>query len=220
MGSPHPIRIIIADEHCIFRHGLRRLLETRPGLKIVGETGSAEEAASLVRDLQPDILLLGLGPAGPFPLETLERMAAQGAVVRTILLTGSVDTPDVMSAAIQLGAAGVVPKDSATETLFESIDSVMGGDYWLGRERVLNVVEGVRRFDSARRRLKAFGLTRRELDILRSVVSGFTNKAIAGRLSISENTVKRHLTHIFNKVGASNRLELALFATHHRLVDR
>jgi len=214
------IRIVIAEEYAIFRHGLRRLLETRPGLEIIGESGTGEDAARLVRELAPDILLLGLTGSSAFPLETLERMAADAMPVRTILLTGTVDAPDVMSAAIQLGACGVVPKDSTPEVLFNSIESVMGGHYWLGRECGVNTEAGVRHFDTARRRLKAFGLTRRELDILRSVVSGFTNKAIAGRLAISENTVKRHLTHIFNKVGASNRLELALFAAHHRLVDR
>ena len=219
-ATAQPVRIVIADEHPIFRDGLRWLLETAPGLRVVGETGSGEEAAALVGRLQPDILLLGLATSGPIPLESLEGITAAGASVRTILLTGSVNTFEVMTAALQLGASGVVPKDSAAEVLFKSIDAVMAGQYWFGRECVSDVASSMRRLEHARRRTRAFGLTRRELAIVRSVVSGETNKQIAQQLSISENTVKRHITHIFNKVGASNRVELAVFAAHHQLVDR
>ena len=100
-----------------------------------------------------------------------------------------------------------------------SIDCVMAGQYWVGIERAADVVASVRQLEIARRRARAFGLTRRELELVRAIVNGETNKAIGRRFSISENTVKRHLTHIFNKVGASNRLELAMFAAHHQLVD-
>ena len=213
------VRIVVADEQPIFRDGLRRLLETKPALRIVGEARNAHEAAALVSALNPDILLLSLTASAPFPLEALEQLSAAGVLVRTILLTGSVDTPEVMTAAIQLGACGVVPKDSGTDVLFKSIESVMAGNYWVGRECVSNVPASVRRLETTRRRSRAFGLTRRELEILRSVLSGETNRQIAHGFSISENTVKRHLSHIFDKVGASNRVELARFAAHHRLLE-
>jgi DNA-binding NarL/FixJ family response regulator len=103
--------------------------------------------------------------------------------------------------------------------LFDSIRSVMAGRFWLDREEASGAVPGLRKLEAERRRTKAFGLTRRELEILRAVVAGYTNKEIAERSSLSENTVKSHLTHIFNKSGASNRVELALFAAHHRLLD-
>src|SRR5919204_6724109 len=122
--SVEPVRILVVDEQTIFRHGLRRLLETRPGLFIVGEAATSEQAAALARDLSPHILLLGLGNDGPFPLEALERILAEGLPFKTILLTGSFDAPDVMSAAILLGASAVVPKDSEPEALFKSIDEV------------------------------------------------------------------------------------------------
>jgi two-component system, NarL family, nitrate/nitrite response regulator NarL len=218
--NEEPVRIVLAEEQSIFRDGLRRMLETVPAIRIVGEAGTPQHAAALVRDLAPDILLLSLTASGPVPLEPLERLGAAGLPVRTILLTGSIDTPEVMSAAIQLGACGVVPKDSGPDVLFKSIESVMAGNYWVGRECVLDVAASVRKLDTTRRRTKAFGLTRRELEILRSVLKGDTNKQIAKRFSISANTVKRHLSHIFDKVGASNRVELARFASHHRLLDR
>jgi DNA-binding NarL/FixJ family response regulator len=95
----------------------------------------------------------------------------------------------------------------------------MAGHFWLDREELSGAVPGLRRLEASRRRTKAFGLTRRELEILRAVVAGYTNKEIAEQSSLSENTIKSHLTHIFNKSGASNRVELALFAAHHRLLD-
>ena len=213
------VRIVLVDEHPIFRDGLRRLLETQPGLQIVGEARDSREAAAAVSALDPDILILGFTASAAFPLDELEQINANGRSVRTILLTGTVDTPEVMTAAIQLGACGVVPKDCGPEVLFKSIESVMDGSYWVGRECVSDVPASVRKLETTRRQTKAFGLTRRELEILRSVLSGETNREIARGFSISENTVKRHLSHIFDKVGASNRVELARFAAHHRLLE-
>jgi two-component system nitrate/nitrite response regulator NarL len=211
-------RIVIAGEHPIFRHGLRRLIEAEPGFCIISEIGEGTGAVSLVRELAPDILLLGLTQANGTALAIIRELSADSASTRTIVLTNRVDSPDVM-AAVQLGARGVVPKDSAPDLLFNSIRSVMAGNYWLGQEQLSAVETNLRKFEAARRQTKAFGLTRREIDIVRAVVSGYTNKEIAERSSITENTVKSHLTHIFDKLGASNRVELALFAAHHRLLD-
>ena len=210
--------IVIADEYPIFRDGLRRLLETQPRLRILGETGDGLEVIRLVQDLRPDILLLGLSASPRSLVETFERIAASGTPVRTILLAGAVDSPDVV-AAVQLGAAGVICKDSAADVLFKGIDSVMDGHWWVGDNVVSNVAASLRKLNHARRRAKAFGLTQRELEILRAMMSGCSNKQIASQISISESTVKRHVTHIFDKVGASNRVEVALFAAHHRLLD-
>lgn len=213
-----PVRIVIAGEHPIFRDGLRRLLEAESRFIIVSESGDASAAAALVREFEPDILLLGFATAGRSAVDTLRDLTASSNSARTIILTDRVDSPDVMRA-LQLGARGVVPKDSAPEVLFKSIQTVMDGNLWLGREQVSEAIPGLRKLEAARRRAKAFGLTRREVEILRAVVAGCTNKEIGERFSITENTVKSHLTHIFNKSGASSRVELALFAAHHRLLD-
>jgi len=212
------VGIVIADEYPIFRDGLRRLLETQPRLRILGETGDGLEVIRLVQDLRPDILLLGLSASPRSLVETFERIAASGTSVRTILLAGAVDNPDVVTA-VQLGAAGVIYKDSAADVLFKGIDSVMDGHWWVGDNVVSNVAASLRKLNHARRRAKAFGLTQRELEILRAMMSGCSNKQIASQISISESTVKRHVTHIFDKVGASNRVEVALFAAYHRLLD-
>lgn len=208
------IRVVIADDYPIFRDGLRRLLETAADLRIVGDT-DASGAILLVQTLRPDVLLLGGSAAGT--LEALERTLAAGTAVKVILLPRAVDGPEV-GAALRFGAHGILPKDTTADVLFNSIKAVVAGHYWVGFERATDLADGIRRLGQTNRRAKAFGLTARELEIVRAVMSGETNKAIAQHLAISENTVKRHLTHIFDKVGASTRVELALFATHHQLV--
>lgn len=219
--APHsvPVRIVIADESPIFRDGLRRLLETDARLAMIGETRPGPSAVTLACDTRPDILLLGPASAGCPWLDTLKAIGAAGIPVRTILLAKTIDMFEV-TAALECGAFGVLARDSAAELIFKSIDIVMAGHYWIGDHLATHGVEtSLRRLDQARRRALGFGLTRRELAIVRAVVNGETNKAVARRFAISENTVKRHLMHIYNKVGASNRVELALFAAHHRLLD-
>jgi DNA-binding NarL/FixJ family response regulator len=193
------------------------LLETDPRLRIAGECDSTV-AAVLLRDSEVDILLLGLETARPGSAATLQALPPAGSAVRTIILTDCIDRPDV-ARALELGACGVIPRDSPPEVLFSSIHSVMAGDLWIERDRASEAAPSLRKLEIARRRSLAFGLTRRELEIVRAVIAGCTNKEIAERSAISENTVKSHLAHIFNKLGASNRVELALFASHHRLLD-
>jgi len=217
-GSLSAVRIVIADQQPIFRDGLRRMLEADFGLQVVGESSVGPVAAKLVHSLGADILLLGVSsPSGP-ALEMLMELAVSGAPVRTMLLTGSVSATGVADA-LQLGACGVVPKDAAVEVLLEGIRTVMAGRQWLGHERVKSASAGLHRLKATRRHSKAFGLTQRELDIVRAVTEGRTNKEIATRFSIGLRTVKRHLTQAFNKLGASNRVELAQFVAHHRVLD-
>jgi DNA-binding NarL/FixJ family response regulator len=211
-----PIKVVIADGRPIFRDGLRRLLQTEPCLRIVGETGPGCDAATLVRDLRPDILLVDFAPQTTF--ETLTILAESGAAVRTIILAECVDGAD-LTKALELGARGLVLTDSAADVLFKSIHSVLAGQYWIASDAVVDARAGLRKLDAELRRRRVFGLTPRELEIVRMVVGAFTNKQIGEQLAIGENTVKSHLTHIFNKVGASSRIELAVFAAHHRLLD-
>jgi DNA-binding NarL/FixJ family response regulator len=206
-APPQSVRIVIADEHAIFRHGLRMLLEVETGHRIVGETGDGPIAIALLRVLEPDLLLLGTGNADPFSRHILREIEALGLPVRTILLTGPLDVDD--AANVPGGAAhGVVRKNAAASVLFDSIARVMAGQAAASPGRPADEAAAP----------NAFGLTARELEILRAIVAGQSNKAIALRCSISENTVKRHLVHLFDKMGASNRVELAMFADHHQLV--
>jgi two-component system, NarL family, nitrate/nitrite response regulator NarL len=210
------IRVVIADSRPIFRDGLRQLLETEPCFRIVGETGPGVDAATLVRDLRPDILLLDFAPKTTF--DTLTTLIESGEAARTIILAESVDGAD-LTKALELGARGLVLRDSAADVLFKSIYSVLAGQYWIASDSVVDAPAGLRKLEAELRSRRVFGLTPRELEIVRMVVCAFTNKEIGEKLAIGENTVKSHLTHIFNKVGASSRIELALFAAHHCLLD-
>jgi DNA-binding NarL/FixJ family response regulator len=215
------IRILIADDHPIFREGLRRLLESDGSFEVVGEGQDGGEAVQLAQKLQPDILLLDVSMPRVTGLTALEELSRANHAVRTILLTASIGQSDIVTA-LQLGARGVVLKDAATRLLFKAIRCVVDGQYWVDRESVSDLVQSLRSLMATAQeqtRKKTFGLTKRELEIVGAIVAGNSNKDIAQKFTISEDTVKHHLTNVFNKVGVSNRLELALFAVHHKLVD-
>jgi DNA-binding NarL/FixJ family response regulator len=217
-----PIRVLIADDHPIFRDGLRTLLEHDGAFKVVGEAEDGAQAAQLARELKPDVLLLDLAMPRVPGLDALRDLSSHHDPVRIILLTAAIEKNEMVTA-LQLGARGIVLKDTATKLLFKSIRHVMAGEYWVGRGSVGSLVDALRELTprdlDPHPRKKVFGLTKRELEVVGAIVSGFTNKEIAKNLGLSEDTVKHHVTNIFNKLGVSNRLELALFAVHHKLTE-
>jgi two-component system nitrate/nitrite response regulator NarL len=216
------VRILIADDHPIFRDGLRRLLEAEPDLAVVGEAVDAAEALALTRALAPDVLLLDVAMPKVSGLEALQALADWSAGPQVILLTAAIDKADIIKA-LQLGARGVVLKESATGVLMQAIRIVMQGGYWVGRDSVSDLLRALQSLGSGTERedrLPAFSLTQRELQIVGLVVAAAGNKKIAEALAISEKTVKHHLTNIFEKLGVSSRLELALFAAQHRLTPK
>jgi DNA-binding NarL/FixJ family response regulator len=213
------IRIVIADDHQLFRDGLRRLLESEPDLKVIGEACDGAEAVKLARSLKPDLLLLDLSMPGHPGSEALRELASGSVGVRIIMLTAAIEKHQIVEA-LQLGARGVVLKETSTQLLLTAIHAVMSGEYWVGRERVSNLVQylqNMARASTEETRRKTFGLTPRELEIVSTVVAGYANKEIAESLTISEDTVKHHMSNVFDKLGVSTRLELALFAVNHEL---
>jgi DNA-binding NarL/FixJ family response regulator len=215
---PAPVRILIADDHPLFRDGLRRLLQAQSGFEVVGEASDGDVLLDMVRKTRPDILLLDLSMPRRNGMEVLRELSASRLPVRTLLLTASIEKAQIVQA-LKLGAYGVILKESTTQRLFESIHCVMAGQYWVGRESVTDLVRALRSVappeDAVRRR--EYGLTARETEIVTLVVAGYSNPDIAQRCSISEQTVKHHISNVFDKLGVSNRLELALFAVNHRL---
>ena len=216
--SPQTVRILLADDHPIFRDGLRRLLEAEPGFRVVGEASDGAEAVAMAKKLKPDLLLLDLAMPKHPGLEAVRELGNSDNPPRILLLTAAVEKEQIVEA-LQLGARGVVLKESATQLLLNSIRAVMAGQYWVGRETISNLVEYLRGLlaPPPAPKQKKFGLTPRELEIVSAVVAGYTNKDIAAHYKISEDTVKHHLSNIFDKLGVSTRLELALFAVHQDL---
>jgi two-component system nitrate/nitrite response regulator NarL len=215
----HLVKILIADDHPIFRDGLRRLLESEDGFNVVGEACDGVEAVEFARTMKPEILLLDLAMPRRPGLEALRELSHNSVPVRVILLTAAAEREQIVEA-LQLGARGVVLKDCGTEILMKSIHAVLAGEYWVGREPVSNLLQYLRGLmDSSTKisRQKRFGLTPRELEIVSAVVAGYANKEIAEHFKISEDTVKHHLSNIFDKTGVSTRLELALFAVNQAL---
>ncbi|HVT99578.1 MAG TPA: response regulator transcription factor [Acidobacteriaceae bacterium] len=215
---PSPIRILIADDHPLFRDGLRRLLQAEPGFEVVGEASDGDVLIELTRKTKPDILLLDLAMPRQNGMEVLRELSVSKLPVRTLLLTASIEKAQIVQA-LKLGAYGVITKESTTQRLFDSIHCVMNGQYWVGRESVTDLVRALRSVSPQEKepRARDYGLTTRELEIVTLVVAGYSNPDIAQRCSISEQTVKHHVSNVFDKLGVSNRLELALFAVNHRL---
>jgi two-component system, NarL family, nitrate/nitrite response regulator NarL len=206
------IRVAIVVDHPIFREGLKHLLETYAEFEVVGEGVDGEEALRVVRLTRPDVLLLDLAMLRRDGVDTLSDFPPDAT--RVILLTAAMDAEHVLLA-VQLGARGVVSKESPTQFLIDGIRSVMEGKYVIGSDVVDDFAQVLSRLTAVP--LRPYGLTPRELEIATAVANGECNREVAQRLSISPQTVKGHLTRIFDKTGVSTRLELALFAIDHGL---
>jgi two-component system, NarL family, nitrate/nitrite response regulator NarL len=141
-----------------------------------------------------------------------------GLPTKIIVLTAAVERIQIVQA-LQMGARGVVMKEAATQLLMKAIRTVMAGQYWIGREAVGDIVDYMRTSASGEKPQRNYGLTKREMEILATIVAGLSNKEIARKFTLSEDTVKHHLTNIFDKVGVVSRLELALFAINNHLTD-
>ena len=219
------IRIALADDHPIFRDGLCRLLAMEEDFVVVAQANDGLEVLEVLRQYEPDILLLDLNMPGLSGLATLQRVQAANTKIRVILLTAS-DNQNEFVDALKLGSCGIVPKQTATELLVDSIRRVHAGELWMDSRTTAVVFQ---RFVSpgdlpsqespaAHRDKDRSLLSPREREIVNLTAQGFKNSDMAAKLSLSEQTIKNHLHNIFEKLGVSDRLELALHAVEYRLV--
>jgi DNA-binding NarL/FixJ family response regulator len=224
-SAAKPIRIVIADDHPIFRDGLKQLLLLEPDFQVIAEVGDGDRVLPIVEEHKPDILLLDLKLPGTHGLTILQKMqAASNGITKVIVLTASEDKNEFVQA-MKLGTSGIVLKQSATDLLFKSIRKVYAGEIWLDSDTTAAVMQqfatvnddyGHAATANGRGRERS-PLSQREREIVALVAQGFKNKEMAEKMFISEQTVKNHLHNIFDKLGVSDRLELALYAIHNNL---
>ncbi len=218
LSSKQAIRTLVADDHAIFRDGLRKLLSSTDDIAIIGEASNGADCIKMLAKLKPDILLLDLRMPDKDGLAVLEEVNFDSLPTRVIVLTAAEDDRDVIRA-MRLGARGVVLKQSAADLLVKSIYRVHAGEIWLDNRITAEVMKAfAKSSDGGPRREKPL-LSNREKQIVQLVAQGYRNKEMGEKLFISEQTVKNHLHNIFDKLGVSDRLELALYAIHHRLVE-
>jgi DNA-binding NarL/FixJ family response regulator len=219
------IRIVVADDHPIFRDGLCRLLGLEDDFEVVGLAHDGRQVLDLLEQQEPDILLLDLKMPNLDGLATLQKLQAAKRKTKVIVLTASDDKNEFVQA-MKLGTSGIVLKQTATELLIKSIRKVHEGEIWLDSHTTAAVMRQFASADepglsssssSGPRERERPPLSQREREIVALVAQGFKNKEMAEKMFISEQTVKNHLHNIFDKLGVSDRLELALYAIHHNL---
>jgi two-component system nitrate/nitrite response regulator NarL len=216
-----PIRIVILDSHTLFRAGVRRIIESHPGMEVVGEAGSLGESLEIITNSKPDIILVELNLTGQPELDILSSLVAASEGIRLILVTGTSD-PKVQQKAVEDGVVGVVYKTQPPEILIKAIEKVYAGEVWLERSLIANVLSRLSRNQATSKvdpeTESITRLSEREKEVVRLIGQGLKNKKISTELCISETTVRHHLTSIYSKLGVSDRLELLVYAHRYGLV--
>ncbi len=212
------IRILIADDHPIVRDGLRKLLSLEDDFEVIGEAADGREVLDRVQEMDPDVLLLDLRMPNLDGLSTLQALTQLNKRTKVIVLTASEDKNEFVQA-MKLGCSGIVLKQTAPELIVKSIRKVYGGEIWLDSHTTAAVMRqfaapGDLMPSSSGKTRERSPLSQREREIVQLVAQGYKNKEMAEKMFISEQTVKNHLHNIFDKLGVSDRLELALYAIH------
>lgn len=202
------IRVLIADDHFVVRQGLTTLLVARNGMKVVGEATTGREAVELARNLQPDVILMDMMMPDLDGPQAIACIIEQDPQARILVLTSFGESAKV-SAAVQAGALGYLLKDSSPDDLFHAIRSVYRGNLVLPQELALKLMQPQPAAPSLDQ------LTEREIDVLKLLAQGQSNQDIAKNLVIGTTTVRTHVSSLLNKLGCSNRTQLALFAVQH-----
>lgn len=202
------IRVLLVDDHPIIRSGIRMLLERAPDIVVVGETDRGDSVLSLVERLKPDVVLLDMEIHGKSGVQVASDLQEAGAPVR-ILVLSAYDDDQYISSVLAKGAAGYLTKDQAPEAIIEAVRGVARGEEgWFSR-RAAAQIAALARKDITN---SAMDLTEREQEVLEMLAQGWTNTRIAGEMTVSERTVRFHLSNIYDKLGVSSRAEAIAWA--------
>ena len=212
-------RVVIVDDHTLFREGLRTILGMEADIEVVADAESAEDIVELIWQTQPDVLLLDIRMPQGSGLDAVPAVLRISPRTQVLVLTACDEKEEHMRA-FKLGAKGVILKDSARQTLMQAIHTVCAGQVWVDPRMTNALVEELSHLGpdgAASGGRDENGLTERELEIVRLVASGYKNKEVGATLTISERTVKTHLTNVFQKLGVRDRVGLVMYALRHGL---
>jgi DNA-binding NarL/FixJ family response regulator len=213
------VRIVIADGHAMFREALKRLLQVEPDFRVIAEAKDGPGAVTIVRKARPHVVLLDPGLPGCFGLDALRGIRNAWPPTLPLLLVDSIDDRLLIDA-LCLGARGVALKTATTKLLLKSVRAVVAGEYWLERHRIALLIRSLNNHHGSRgdgHKQNIFGLNQRELKIVAAIAGGESTHDIAEKFSLSEFTIRHHLTNIFRKLNVHNRGELFGFALRHNL---
>jgi NarL family two-component system response regulator LiaR len=210
------IRILIVDDHAIVREGQRALIETEPGLELVGEAADGLEAVQMARSLQPDVIMIDLIMPRMGGIEAIEKIKAENSAVNILVLTSFAEDEKVYSA-IRAGALGYRLKDASPQELLTAIREVYRGEPSMDPAIAQKLMRELQR--SSHLPPTEEPLTEREVEVLKLVAQGKPNQEIAETLVISERTVRTHVSNILNKLHLANRTQAALYALREGLAD-
>jgi DNA-binding NarL/FixJ family response regulator len=213
------IDLVLVDDHPLVLNGLRYLFSADPDLYVLSCCADGETALEAIARQQPDILLLDLKMPKMNGLQVLREMRRQNLQLKVVILTAALNEDEVLEA-IQLGVRGVMLKEMPTELLIQCIKKVHAGGEWIEKNSVSRALEKLLKRESDMHNLQKLTnkLTPREIDLIRLVAGGLSNKQIAEQRHISEGTVKAHLHNIFDKLQIKSRIALTLYAQNNRLV--
>lgn len=209
-------RVLVADDHPLILDGLEALIRRENDLTVVARCESGSEALTAIRDRRPDVIVIDLHMPDMNGLAVLRAMKDQRLPGRVVLLT-AVAHDDEMLDAMRLGVQGIVLKEMAPRLLLQCIRSVAAGQQWLERRGTARVLDDLLKRERGVGIAASAGLTPRELEVVRLIATGLRNKAIAGKLALTEGTVKIHLHNIYRKLSVESRLELTVYARKHGL---
>ena len=211
------IRVVLIDDHTLFRKGLAELLEQRGGIRVVGATGNVDEVYQLLRDRKPDVVVMDLNMPVLDGLSLFRRLCDQGCKVPTLILTVS-DAEEDLASAVRAGVRGYLLKDMEPDDLVDAIQRAVRGETVVAPAMAMKMVNFLQLGQQPGTREAMLNLlTQREREILGHLAQGQSNKAIARALDISHETVKLHVRHILSKLNLSSRVAAALFAVEHRV---